>query len=93
MRESMTRDGGVGEMRSMMISRVSVSMGRRLSLEVTMIEGGIAILVGIEVVRGVEVDQESTDEGDHAEDLERQNPNNTIFSYDSQRPYKIDVTT
>ena len=72
MRESMNRDGEVGEMTSMMISRVSVLMGQRLSLEVTMIDvGDTDILIGIGVVRGAEADQESTDEGEHAEKLER----------------------
>lgn len=72
MRESMNRDGEVGEMRSMMISRVSVSMGRRLSLEVNMIDvGDTDILIGIGVVRGAEADQESTDEGELAQKLER----------------------
>ena len=72
MRESMNPDGEVGEMRSTMALRVTVSMGQRLSLEMTMI--GIAdidVLTGTGVVRGAEADQESTDEGEHAEKLER----------------------
>jgi hypothetical protein len=44
----MNRDGGVGGMRSMMISRASVSMGQNLSLEVTMIDtADIDTLAGI----------------------------------------------
>jgi hypothetical protein len=71
MRGSMSRDGGVGEMRSMMIWRVSVSMGRRLSLEVTMMDiGDTDILIGVGVARGAEADQGSTGEGEHVGELE-----------------------
>ena len=84
MRESMNRDGEVGEMRSMMISRVSVSMGRRLSLEVAMIDiGDIDVLTGTGIVRGAEADQESTDEGEHAEKLERWDLYSIEFSHES----------
>ena len=70
----MNRDGEVAEMESMMISRVSVLMGRRLSLEVAMIDIGDTdiltdILIDIGVVRGAEVDQESTNEGEYAGEL------------------------
>ena len=66
MRESMTRNGGVDEARSMMISRVSVSMGHRQSLEATMMDiGDIDILAGIGVVSGAEADRGSTDEANH----------------------------
>ena len=81
MRESMNRDGAVGEMRKMMILRVSVSMGRRLSLEVAMID--IGVLTGTGVVRGAEADQESTDEGEHAEKLERWDLYSIEFSHES----------
>jgi hypothetical protein len=81
MSESMNRDGGAGEMRSMMISKVSVSMGQRLSLEMIMIDiGDIDILIGIGVVRGAEADQESADEGDNVGELERWNPNSIRIS-------------
>jgi hypothetical protein len=84
MRESMNRDGAVGEMRKMMILRVSVSMGRRLSLEVAMIDiGDIDVLTGTGVVRGAEADQESTDEGEHAEKLERWDLYSIEFSHES----------
>ena len=84
MRESMNRDGAVGEMRKMMILRVSVSMGRRLSLEVAMIDiGDIDVLTGTGVVRGAEADQESTDEGEHAEKLERWDLYSNKFSHES----------
>jgi len=83
MRESMNLDDGAGEMRSTMNSKVSASMGRRLSLKVTMIYIGgidIHILVGIGVMRGAEADQESADEDDKVEELERRNPNSIRFS-------------
>lgn len=84
MRESMNRDGAVGEMRKMMILRVSVSMGRSLSLEVAMIDiGDIDVLTGTGVVRGAEADQESTDEGEHAEKLERWDLYSIEFSHES----------
>jgi len=84
MRESMNRDGAVGEMRNMMTLRVSVSMGRRLSLEVTMIDiGDIDVLTGTGVVRGAEADQESTDEGEHAGKLERWDLYSIEFSHES----------
>jgi hypothetical protein len=84
MREGINRDGGAGEMRSLMISRASALMGHRLSLEVTMMGiGGIDIPTAIGVVSGAEADQESTDESDHAENLERRAPDSIRFSYDS----------
>ena len=84
MRESMNRDGEVGEKRSMMILRVSVSMGQRLNLEVTMIDiGDIDILIGIGVARGAEADQESTDEGEHAKKLDRRHLYSINFSHES----------
>ena len=84
MRESVNRDGGVGEMRSMMILRVSVSMGQNLSLEVTMIDiADIDTLAAIGVVRGAEADQQSTDEGEHTEKLERWDLYSNKFSHES----------
>ena len=84
MRESMSRDSGVGGMRSMMVLRVSISMGRRPSLEVTMIDiGDIDVLTGTGVVRGAEAGQESTDEGEHAEKLERWDLYSNKFSHES----------
>ena len=84
MRESMNPDGEVGEMRSTMILRVSVSMGRRLSLEVTMMDiGDTDILIGVGVARGAEADQGSTDEGDHVgELLERRSSYSIRLSYE-----------
>lgn len=71
MRGSMSRDGGVGGMRNMMIWRVSASMGRRLSLEVNTTDiGDIDTLIGVGVARGAEADQGSADEGDHLGELE-----------------------
>ena len=90
MRESVNRDGGVGEMRSMMILRASVSMGQNLSLEVTMIDiADIDTLAAIGVVRGAEADQQSTDEGEHTEKLERWDLYSIEFShepYDHTKP-------
>ena len=83
MRESMNRDGEVGEGRSMMILKVSVSMDQRLSREVTMIDIGdidIHILIGIGVMRGAEAGQESTGEGDHGGKLKRRAPNSINYS-------------
>jgi hypothetical protein len=91
MSESMNRDGGAGEMRSMKISKVSVSMGQRLSLEVTMIDIGgidIHILIGIGAVRGAEADQESADADDHVREPEMWNPNSIGFSYESHDSMK-----
>lgn len=74
-------------MMSLMNWRVSVSMGQRLGLEVTMIDiGDIDILVGIGVVRGAEADQESIDEGDRVGKLERRNPHSIKFVYESHYP-------
>jgi hypothetical protein len=91
MRESMNRDGEVGEGRSMMILKVSVSMGQRLSREVTMIDIGdidIHILIGIGAVRGAEADQESADADDNVREPERWNPNSIGFSYESHDSMK-----
>ena len=61
----MNPDGVVGEPRSVMNSKASVSTGRRENQEVTMMDiGDIDTLAGIGVVSGAEADQESTDEGD-----------------------------
>lgn len=55
-----------------MISRVSVSMGHRQSLEVTMMNiGDIDILAGIGVGSGAEADRGSTDEANHVEKVEK----------------------
>jgi hypothetical protein len=88
MRESMNRDGGAGEMRGMMVSKVSVLTGQRLSREVIMIDIGdidIHILIG---VRRAEADQESADEDDNVGKLERWNPNSIRFSYESHDSMK-----
>lgn len=69
-RESMNQDVGVGERKSVTISRDSVLMDRSVSREATMREvtmmdtGDIDILVGAEVASGAEADRGSTDEGD-----------------------------
>lgn len=94
MREGMSRDGGAGEMMSMMsmiISKGSVSMDQRLSREVTMIDIGdidIHILIGIGAVRGAEADQESADADDNEREPEMWNPNSIGFSYESHDSMK-----
>lgn len=65
----MNRDGVVGEMKTAMSSKASVSTNRRKNLDmtVTMMDiGDIDTLAGIGVVSGAgaEADQESTDGGD-----------------------------